>query len=72
MNLIKSIFVLLIILLRIFVTIKVMYLLVLYLSNDKVEISRDFYLLLSYMIFEVYINNVLFKTDNVDIYNKEE
>lgn len=72
MNLIKSIFVLLIILLRIFVTIKVMYLLVLYLSNDKVEISRDFYLLLSYMIFEVYINNVLFKTDDVDIYNKEE
>lgn len=72
MNLIKSIFVLLIILLRIFVTIKVMYLLVLYLSDDKVEISRDFYLLLSYMIFEVYINNVLFKTDDVDIYNKEE
>jgi hypothetical protein len=72
MNLIKSIFTLLIILLRIFVTIKVMYLLILYLSNDKVEMSRDFYLLLGYMIFEIYVNNVLFKTDDVDIYNKEE
>lgn len=72
MNLVTTILALCVFFLRVFVVIKVGVLLVTYLFNDNIEISRTFYLLMGYMIFELYLFKSFDNSENVDIYKEKK
>jgi len=72
MNIIATILSVFVLFLRIFVVIKVGILLLTYFFNDSIEISRTFYLLISYMIFDQYIFRSFENNENSDIYHKKD
>jgi len=70
MTIIKGILALCILILRIYVIVRVGFLLFMYFNNDTLEISRQFYLLICYMIFELYLFRSFENGEDIDIYNE--
>lgn len=70
MTIIKGILSLCVIILRIYVIVRVGFLLFMYFNNNTLEISRQFYLLIFYMIFELYLFRSFENREDIDIYNK--
>lgn len=70
MTIIKGILSLCVIILRIYVIVRVGFLLFTYFNNNTLEISRQFYLLIFYMIFELYLFRSFENREDIDIYNK--
>lgn len=70
MTIIKGILSICVIILRIYVIVRVGFLLFTYFNNNTLEISRQFYLLIFYMIFELYLFRSFENREDIDIYNK--
>ena len=71
MNIIKGILVIIVFFLRVYVIIKTGYLLFVLFDDKTLEIPREFYLLLSYMVFEMYLFKSFDNTEDVDIYKEK-
>lgn len=72
MNIFKTILSLGVLFLRIYVIIRVGFLLFTYFNNVNIEISREFMILICYMIFELYLFRSFENVEDVDIYNKNK